>query len=87
MQVAIAAGHDPVDGRLTRSGTHRNTLWLSPEQVVGACPRSCGLRGKIQQRQPAGERPSLRNAAADDKYKVTDDGDMKARCKPAEKRA
>jgi hypothetical protein len=34
-----------------------------------------------------GERPSLRNAAADDKYKVTDDGDMKARCKPAEKRA
>jgi len=32
MQVAIAACHNPVDGFFARPGTHRNTLWLSPEQ-------------------------------------------------------
>jgi len=38
VQVAIAASHDPVNGGLTRSGTHRNTLWLSPESISGARP-------------------------------------------------
>src|SRR3974390_2560356 len=87
MQVAIATGHDLVDGRLTRSGTHRNTSGcpLNKSSVPARVPVDCVERSNNV--SSAGEHPSFRNAAADDKYKVTDDGDMKARCRRAQKRA
>jgi len=80
LDVAIAAGHDFVDGGFIWSKSHRRILQLSLDKYSAPAPRSCGLRGKGQAKTAWMERARPVAAVADvDKYKVTDDGDMKAR--------
>jgi hypothetical protein len=61
---------------------------LSPEQVVVTRSRSLWIAWKGPNNvSPPASAHHFATLAADNKYKVTDDGDMKARCKPAEKLA
>jgi hypothetical protein len=57
------------------------------DKPLASGPRSCGLRGKVRQNSLDGTRPPACRSADADKYKVTDDGDMKARASGGKTRA
>src|SRR5260370_27760333 len=52
VDVAIAAGHDFVDGRFLWSESHRRTSNCPLDKPLASGPRSCGLRGKVGQKKP-----------------------------------